>query len=123
MTVSSEEMRGAIKKWADHIDGIDADSGHGSITERRVLAFVIRDNVGVLLKNKAGRPAEMRARRYRPEVMWAAADLAVRSQMRRADEFARRVCEFVNISRLEEGEKRYLESAYGAALRGIKRPG
>jgi hypothetical protein len=51
-----DEVRELVERWAHHVDGIDADSGARKITERRVVRFVIRDEVGVLLTNEAGHP-------------------------------------------------------------------
>jgi hypothetical protein len=116
-----EETRVLVERWAHHVDAIDADGGAPKISERRVLRFVIRDEIGVLLSNEAGMPATMRERRYRPAVMWAAADLSVRMRMRRADELAARVCEFAGLSRLTEGEDRLAHEAAEAATQGLKR--
>ena len=116
-----EETRALIERWAHHVDAIDADSGAPRITDRRVLRFVIRDEIGVVLSNEAGKPAVMRERRYRPAVMWAAADLAVRMRLRRADELAARVCDFAGLTRLEQGEERFAEAAAEAATAGLSR--
>jgi hypothetical protein len=116
-----EDTRVLVERWAHHVDAIDADSGARKISERRVLRFVIRNEIGVLLSKEAGKPAVMRERRYRPAVMWAAADLAVRMRLRRADELAARVCEFAGLSLLAEGEDRFADEAAEAAARGLKR--
>lgn len=64
-----------IKAWADRLDTADADAGRRDITARRLLVHVIRDHVNVI--NTYIRTADdMRARNYRPEVVWAAAALA-----------------------------------------------
>jgi hypothetical protein len=116
-----EETRVLVERWAHHVDAIDADSGAPKITERRVLRFVIRNELGVLLGNEAGKAAVMRKRGYRPAVMWAAADLAVRMRLRGADEWTRRVCEFAGLRALREGDQRFAEEAARAARAGLRR--
>jgi hypothetical protein len=115
------EARALTERWAHHVDGIDADSGRARITERRVLVHVIRDHVGVLLTNEAGKPGVMRERGYRPAVMWAAADLGVRLKMCRAEEFARRVCEFLGVEQLDDAADLYADEARRAAKLGLTR--
>lgn len=116
-----DETRALVERWAHHVDAIDADSGARKITERRVLRFVIRDEVGVLLTNEAGKPDAMRSRGYRPAIMWAAADLAVRRRRKRADEFAARVCAFAGLDSLGDGEEQFANEAARAARVGLTR--
>ena len=118
---STDEKRREIDMWAHDIDALDKDSGHLRISDQRLLAFVIRDQVGVILTNAASKPEQMAARRYRPAIVWAAADRALRMKTRRADDLAVRACAFLGLDRIEEDELAFLDEAYRLAKRGQRR--
>ena len=122
MEPDNQAKRSLIERWAHTLDALDMDAGvPHRITDQRLLVFVIRNNIGVILAGEAGRPSAMAGRRYRPELVWAAADLGMRHKLRGADEFARVACDYLGLESLEDGEEPYLDRAYALALRRSRR--
>jgi Zn-dependent peptidase ImmA (M78 family) len=121
--IEREIRRRLIERWARHLDAIDADARRRRVSERRVLVLVVRDRLRELLADAEGAPRAMVERGCHAEVLWAAADFAVRRGARDADEYARAVCDVLGLEDVAAGEGRFLDAAAKRAERGLRRRG
>ncbi len=119
--IEREIQRRLIERWARHLDAIDADAGRRRLSERRVLVLVVRDRLREALTDEQGAPGVMVERGCQAEVLWAAADLAVRRGARDADAYARAMCDALDLEDVAAGEDRFLEAAAKRAERGLRR--
>lgn len=110
-----------IDRWARHLKAIDADANRRRISDRRLLVLIVRDELSDVLADEDARPEAMLARSCRPEILWAAADLALQRRVRGAEQYASLVGAALGVDDVPAGEARFLDAGVRCAERGLHR--